>query len=558
MIASYLRESTDKQDIETQRTRIQEHCARKNIPCQEFADDAVSGLVPFNKRPQSKKLLEAAKQGSLKAVIVYRFDRLGRDHADTYIAIGELLKRGVEVFSLMEGPAENTASGRLKTGILTLFSQHERDSIVERSVDASKRLAEEGIWLGGIVPYGYRKDGVDKQARLVVSMEPVPDCKFSEADVIRRIFTQAADGKSCVAIANDLTRVGVPPAYVRDVLRGKRKQSTAGIWRPSRIRNLIISKTYKGVHEWGKRIKARDEDGGKHLKASPPEQWITRPCPAIVDETLWQSANAALHKNQNLAMAHPKNDYLLRGLIRCGLCGLTYIGTAVTRPSGKKEFYYRCNGKHGARGLYGENGQRCPSPSVRGAELESAVWTDIEVFLAKPGAVLRQLEQQIAESGKGQKVSEEIAALEAARTHKAETRRRALDAYTEAWISKEEFGQKLRSIDAETANIEERLTELRKLNAEQDSNALALGAARTLLGELQNKTRGKMPFGQRRRSVEALVLGITVTPVDRQKQPNICIRYTFEPHHERYSKQWGSTASLALSNTGRNSSPSPA
>jgi site-specific DNA recombinase len=377
-------------------------------------------------------------------------------------------------------------------------------------------------------------------------------------DVIRRVFAKAADGKSCVAIANDLTRLGVPPAYVRDVLRGKRKRGTAGIWRPSRIRNLIISKTYKGIHEWGKRTKASDADGGKVLKASPPEKWVTRPCLAIVDEALWQKANATLHKNQNVAMAHAKNDYLLRGLIRCGLCGLTYIGTAVTRPSGKKEFYYRCNGKHGARGLYGENGQRCPSPSVRGTELESAVWTDIQVFLAKPGAVLRQLEQQIKENGNGQKVADEIAELEGIRARKAEARRRTLDAYTDGWISKEEFGKKLRIIDAETVATEERLTELRKLCAEQDANAQALGAARNLLEELQSKTRGKMPFEQRRRAVEALVQNITVTPVDGPKQPRICIQYTFEPHHERYSRQWESRASLALSNTGRSSAPQQA
>jgi CRISPR/Cas system-associated protein Csx1 len=128
---------------------------------------------------------------------------------------------------------------------------------------------------------------------------------------------------------------------------------------------------------------------------------------------------------------------------------------------------------------------------VWGAELEAAVWADVEVFLAKPGAVLRQLEQQIAESGKDHKVADEIAELEAARAHKPDARRLALNAYTEKWISKEEFGKKLRRIDEETAAIEERLTEIRKVRSEQDSNALALGAARTLLEELQNKTRGK-------------------------------------------------------------------
>jgi hypothetical protein len=36
---------------------------------------------------------------------------------------------------------ENTAVGRLHTGVLTVFSQYERESIVERSVDKSRDLA---------------------------------------------------------------------------------------------------------------------------------------------------------------------------------------------------------------------------------------------------------------------------------------------------------------------------------------------------------------------------------------------------------------------------------
>jgi hypothetical protein len=84
----------------------------------------------------------------------------------------------------------------------------------------------------------------------------------------------AVERRSCPYIADRLNALRVPCAYERDdrlVLRGKRKQRTSGLWRPARVRNLIISTTYKGLHEYGKR---------SHTKG---RQTISRTVPNIVD-----------------------------------------------------------------------------------------------------------------------------------------------------------------------------------------------------------------------------------------------------------------------------------
>ena len=93
-----------------------------------------------------------------------------------------------------------------------------------------------------------------------------------------------------------------------------------------------------------------------------------------------------------------KNQYLLRGLIKCGLCGRTYIGVAANRPNGKREFYYRCNGAH-SPAVFSPKG-KCCSKAIRGDELEQQVWIDVETFLRNPDPVLSELQSRLGSQGK--------------------------------------------------------------------------------------------------------------------------------------------------------------
>jgi site-specific DNA recombinase len=169
------------------------------------------------------------------------------------------------------------------------------------------------------VPYGYRVEGRKKLARLLVSETPLPALGLSESDVVRLIYRMLAEeGLSCVKIAEHLNAIGAPPAYTRDARKiesegpdGKRLVNTAGIWRPSRIRNLVVNPVYKGEHVYGKRSKK-------------PRELIRRSVPAIVDGEVWANAQAALHGHQIFSARNSKRKYLLRDLIKCGTCGLNY------------------------------------------------------------------------------------------------------------------------------------------------------------------------------------------------------------------------------------------
>lgn len=156
-------------------------------------------------------------------------------------------------------------------GVLTWNVGHSGTSMV-----GANRAARSGKWLGGIVPYGYR---VDSEGYLEICEELLPYSDMTEAGVVRLIFHMLANqGHSCIKVSDYLNAFGVSTAYAKDdrkVTRGKRKENTAGIWRPSRIRGIITNTSYKGVHFYGKR-------------STRKRDIIEREVPAIVDVETWE------------------------------------------------------------------------------------------------------------------------------------------------------------------------------------------------------------------------------------------------------------------------------
>ena len=392
-VALYLRVSTEeqreRQSIATQREFAERYCSLHQLQVSAtYADDGVSGTLPLASRPAAARILPDARLHRFDQLLVYRLDRLGRETRLTLEAVAELELCGVRVKSLTEDFDTATASGRLMLTLLSGFAAHEREVIRERSIAGSQRVAENGGWMGGMVPFGYRKQNDQRRATLVVSEEPVDGLNLSEAEVIRRIFRMAAEEQqSCPHIADYLNSLGVPCATA---LAGRRRkgENTAGRWRAGRVRNLLISTTYKGQHFYGKRSRNRQRP------------LVPRTVPAIVSEVVWQQAQETLHRNLRFGPRHCRHAYMLRGLVKCGLCGLTYIGLTVRSRSGRQQSYYRCNGKHDTRGVYGEMGKRCPSKDVQADWLEQAVWEEVEGMLREPARALEQLRRRLAARGR--------------------------------------------------------------------------------------------------------------------------------------------------------------
>jgi site-specific DNA recombinase len=521
-VGVYVRVSTEeqreRQSIVTQRDFAARYCDLHQLNVYEtYADDGVSGTVPIELRPGTIRLLEDARRGKFDQLLVYKLDRLGRETLLILKAVDELKKLGVRVRSMTEEFDSATAAGNLMLTMLSGFAAHEREVIRERSVAGTNRLAEAGAWLGGIVPYGYRKQGEKAEARIVPSEEPIPGFDLSEAEVVSTIYRMSGvEKKSCQKIADFLNRSRIPCGSADP---GKRNRRTAPIWRPSHVRNMIVSRTYMGEHLFGKRATNRDR------------KIIVRPVPAIVTEQTWQAAQAVLQANRIEASRNTRQPYLLRGLIKCGLCGLTFSGMRIKR---QHDHYYRCNGRQQARGLYGIDGKKCPARTLNGDYVERLVWADIESFLRNPGEILGRLRERLSmQDGERLRRQKELDGVTARLQQKGVERERVLGLFRRGRIDDATLDQQLDQVDAEAAELQIDIESLKRELAAGDRTAQLL-SAEALLETLRKRLDGPVPPELKRRIVEILVEKVEANIVERWgvEQSEITISYRFSQPDE--------------------------
>src|SRR5260221_14123294 len=339
-LAVYLRVSSEEQreqgTIQTQRAAAERYCALyEHTPYSWYADDGVSGTVPFASRPEGARLMADATAGHITTVLLWRLDRFGRNAYEILGALRALQALGVRLVSITEAFDTDTPSGRLQINMLASIAEFERDSIVQRSTEGIRRHLREGGWCGGTVPYGYRVTGSEKDARLTINHEMLygPDGSalgMSEAQVVELIYHLATVMHwTTVQIADHLAALGVPKATR---------------WRANRVHAILKNPVYKGLATWGKR-----KAGGPRATSG----LATIPVPAIVSPEIWQAAQDALQARQRFSARTAKHDYLLRGMAQCGVCGHVLHGVSYPLGVGKSGRYYVCHGKDGAVALYG-------------------------------------------------------------------------------------------------------------------------------------------------------------------------------------------------------------
>lgn len=151
----------------------------------EYRDEGISGTVPPEERLQGRDLVEHAPAYPGAAVLVYRLDRLGRSLRALLDAHDRLAGLGVTIRSATEPFDTATPVGVFLFQLLGSLAQLERATISERMMLGRDRVARNGKWTGGPVPFGY---DLDVNEVLIASTRMVEGAGMTEAQVARSAF----------------------------------------------------------------------------------------------------------------------------------------------------------------------------------------------------------------------------------------------------------------------------------------------------------------------------------------------------------------------------------
>ena len=238
-VVSYIRVSTNSQaesglGLPIQRDQIRAYCQReKIILAREYEDAGISGSDIQN-RPGLLRLLEDAKTGQIKRVIIAKLDRIARDTFATLFIEKELKKFGAELFSIAEPYRWEDPAQRIFLQLISSFAEFEKSRIVERLRAGRIKTVQAGRFPGGRSPLGYKL----RAKKLMLDER--------EAEIVRKIFKLRMGRHSLREIARRLNAEGVPSKtgakFYGSTIRYILKSST--------YRSLFTycGKSYRGIH----------------------------------------------------------------------------------------------------------------------------------------------------------------------------------------------------------------------------------------------------------------------------------------------------------------------
>jgi site-specific DNA recombinase len=510
-VAIYARVSSEDQaergTVQTQLDELEQRLALEAgvVIVERYVDENVSGMIPMEDRPHGSRLVRDAETGRFSEAWAYKIDRLGRREQDLF-RLADLLERaGVGIMTVAEG-----APRGITFGMHVLMSAHYRREFLRTTSGGIARAARDGRYTGGVVAYGYRCEGEKEKARIVPDGTLVWEDQ-STADVIRRIYRRLGiDAWSCRQVADELNALGVPTHHEL-MGRGVRGQRTRGLWRPGRVRNMVVNPVYKGDLLFGRRIDQRKPWTEKR----DHEILAARIAPLVAPE-LWQAAQETLARNRVCAK-NARRVYPLKGVMRCATCGLTYVGS---RGRGAV-CWYRCNGQLVERGPHPG---RCPNPSVRSDLIEEAVWADVERFLRDPGDILDELD-----GGREQEAARAITEVDSVILGRlierlAERRRNVLHQAGLGKFSDADIDAELTAIAAEQVDAERRIAAL------CPADEVVAPETIDLLGKLRRHLDAGLSDAERQEIVRHLVR-LVVHPGEPthggRMRPRVVVEYRF-------------------------------
>ena len=323
--ARYSSEKQTEQSIEGQIRVCNEFAAKNDIKIVDTYIDRATTGTNDNRAAFQKMLSDSDKKPIWDLVLVYALDRFGRNSIEVAVNKQRLQKNNIILISATQRTSVNidgtkNLDGIILENVLIGLSEYYSAELSQKVRRGQRESRQKGNFLGGKVPYGYRVEN----KKVLIDEE--------RAEVVRLIFQLYANGKCVREILDELNRIGIlyngKPMY----------QST--------LFKILKLEKYTGIYRYDGEI-------------------YTNIYPQIIPIPLFERVQKMMEHNK-LGANSRNTDFVLKGKLYCGLCGMKINGDSGTSHTGVKKFYYTCSNKKRFR--------KCNKTSIKKDEMEQMVF----------------------------------------------------------------------------------------------------------------------------------------------------------------------------------------
>jgi site-specific DNA recombinase len=291
-----------------------------------YIDEGISGTT-VNKRDEFKRLITDLYTNKFDIIVVKNEERIGRNAYEAGLFLSPLINNNKKLYYYLDQKYFNPEEELLNMVKYGMAAQFSRD-LSKKMNNAQKKRMEKGRVITNGRMWGYdQKDG-----QLFINEK--------EAEVVRFVFEQYADGFGFRVIKNKLDEKGITN------LNGNTFALTT-------LKRIIKNEKYKGVLVMGKKHK---DYNTKKTTDVPESEWVIHndKIPSIVSTELWEEANRKLEgKRKEYGLEEKRKiagyfsgTHLYSGKIKCSVCGRPFYHSVYTTGKNKdiKTAIWECKG----------------------------------------------------------------------------------------------------------------------------------------------------------------------------------------------------------------------
>ena len=326
--------SGESNSITNQKSILSKYAKENNFQnIKFFVDDGYSGTT-FT-RPAFMEMMELAEQGKIGTIIVKDHSRLGRNR----LVVGQLLEEdfvrlNIRYIAIMD----NIDSSKGLNDFLPIqdwFNEMHAKNTSQKVRAVLKNKGESGISLAHNVPYGYKKDEMDKTKWIID--EP-------SAEVVKEIFNLFIQGHGTCEIARILKerKILTPLEYYSSIGRKTNTniQDYQYKWCAVTVAHILDRQEYIGDTVNFKCTTRSYKDKTKVILPKEDRKVFKNTHEPIIDEYTWNIAKQ-LRDNRKKPTRSGKKS-IFSGLLFCNDCGKKmYFQSPVIDLKAKD--HYRCS-----------------------------------------------------------------------------------------------------------------------------------------------------------------------------------------------------------------------